>query len=136
MLFCGGTTDTVLLVRPRDALMKSWPKTIGCGGILITATTMMRVWCRLVHLHFAYVHPGGVGTVYANFFWHYSWLGIAVGSLLFTALVASHVKGSSTLYDVIYHGSLWLLVAWFGAASMAMETCFFLYWTDPHGEHW
>ena len=77
-----------------------------------------------------------MGTIYANFFWHYSWLGIVASLLLFAALVVSHVKGSATLYDVIYYGSIWMLIAWFGAALMAMETCFALYWGDLNGEHW
>jgi hypothetical protein len=77
-----------------------------------------------------------LGTIYANFFWDYSWVGIVVSILLFAALVAGHVKESSMLYDVTYFSSIWLLIAWFGAALISMETCFAWHWNCVHGEHW
>jgi hypothetical protein len=116
--------------------MSSLPKTIGFGAILLTASTSIRAWCRLVRVHFEYVHRGGVGTLYANFYWDYSWLGIAASVLLFGMLVAWHVRKSERLYEVTYYIGIWLLVAWFGVALVAMESCFGSYWSDPRGEHW
>jgi hypothetical protein len=104
--------------------VNNWPKTIGFGAVQVSAAALIYFWCQEVHFRFRVEHPGGQGAVLPNFFWAFSWVGIAVALALTAILVFSHVRKLGTLYETTYYFGIWLLVVWIGAALLAMEIAF------------
>jgi hypothetical protein len=113
----------------------TWPKTIGYGTTLLSATVLIHFWCNVVHWRFRYEHPDALGKGLSFIFWDYSWVGIAAAGLLNVLLIVSHIRRLGAIYETTFYFSLWLLVVWFGAALIAMELVF-VPWTDLRGSHY
>ena len=115
--------------------MSSWPKTIGFAATLPCATLLLYGWCQVVHWHFHAEHPDGHAGGLPNFYWDFSWVGIAAAIVLGLMLVILHIRKRGTLYEVTYYFGIWLLVVWSGIALVAMELPF-APWFDLHGAHY
>jgi len=113
----------------------TWPKTIGYGATLLSATTLIHFWCQIVHWRFRYEHPDGGVKGLTIIFWDYSWIRIVAAALLVAMLVIVHIKKLGRIYETVFYFSLWLLVVWIGAAMIAMELAF-VPWTDLRGGHY
>jgi hypothetical protein len=85
-------------------------------------------------MRFKTEHPGAIGGYLANFYWHYSWVGIIVSGILSCLLVWLRFKKSLFVAEVVYYFGIWMLVVWCGIALVAMEQPF-VPWLDLRGAH-